>query len=229
MTRVARIQHVYMSTKCIESVLGSRMFSEGAKDHVFYTQRDQMMTEDQITKEIHTQEAVVKEDLREQSPLFKWTQVICPNLFPKVSLRSLYWSFDQCYQQRLSLWILVIGFWSKAPFLRFHIAEFYILTLMGKMLESRSVSWPMKAQYLGFKQSSFQRSEHLRAIGAPRLVAVQLLSLYLLCTGIETRTHGFYLLVKGNRGRVRIPSVVCSRGFQEKKNVLTYEEILMIN
>lgn len=54
-----------MSTKCIESVLGSRMFSKGTKDHVFYTQRDQMMTEDQIIKEIHTQEAVVKEDLRE--------------------------------------------------------------------------------------------------------------------------------------------------------------------
>lgn len=53
-----------MHTECIESVLGSRMFSKAAKDHAFYTQRDWMMT-GQITKEIHTQEAVVKEDLRE--------------------------------------------------------------------------------------------------------------------------------------------------------------------
>lgn len=65
MTRAVRIWHSYLSSKCIESVLGSRMFSKAVKDHVFYTQRDQMTTEGQITKEIHTQEAIVKENLRE--------------------------------------------------------------------------------------------------------------------------------------------------------------------
>ena len=54
--------------------------------------------------------------------------------------KSQDWSYDQCYQHRLSLWVMVIGFWSKPSFLRFHIIEFYIMTLMGKILESRNVS-----------------------------------------------------------------------------------------